>query len=70
MVKMQRLAAEVGDLDLVVGGHSHTFLYTPSEEYPLPSIEQPQGEYFALVVFLLQPYSFSFFYSSFYSYSY
>ena len=24
----KRVAAEVGDIDVIVGGHSHTFLYT------------------------------------------
>ena len=37
----QELAAAVPELDLVVGGHSHTFLYTG----PQPSTEQPRGEY-------------------------
>lgn len=38
----QQLAAEVEDLDLVVGGHSHTFLYTGPTP---PSTETPQGPY-------------------------
>ena len=37
----QQLAREVEDLDLVVGGHSHTFLYTGAP----PSVEAAQGEY-------------------------
>jgi len=41
----QILAREVAELDLVVGGHSHTFLYTPTAEQPVPSIESPQGDY-------------------------
>jgi len=38
----QELAAEVEDLDLVVGGHSHTFLYSGPTQ---PSTETPQGPY-------------------------
>merc|ERR1711892_250773 len=41
-----QLAQNIPELDLVVGGHSHTFLYTkkdPNEEYP--SIEVPSGDY-------------------------
>merc|ERR1711962_1898125 len=41
----QKLAFEVPELDLVVGGHSHTFLYTPTPTAPLPSTEQPRGDY-------------------------
>ena len=37
----QELAREVADLDLVVGGHSHTFLYSGEE----PSVELSQGQY-------------------------
>ena len=36
----QQLAAEVPDLDLVIGGHSHTFLYTGHSP---PSSDQPSG---------------------------
>jgi len=42
----QELAREVPELDLVVGGHSHTFLFTPSPSNPKPpSTEYPRGEY-------------------------
>ena len=34
------MAAEVAELDLIVGGHSHTFLFTGKT---LPSIEKPEG---------------------------
>ena len=37
------MAASIPELDLVVGGHSHTFLY--SDEDNLPSIETPRGPY-------------------------
>jgi len=41
-----KLAESIPELDIVVGGHSHTFLYTkqdPSDPYP--SIETPSGDY-------------------------
>merc|ERR1711971_996024 len=41
----QELARSVPDLDLVVGGHSRTFLYTQVPDTPLPSIEEPKGDY-------------------------
>ncbi|XP_071112387.1 snake venom 5'-nucleotidase-like [Haliotis cracherodii] len=37
----QRIAAEVNNLDVVVGGHTNTFLYTGQP----PSSEKPKGEY-------------------------
>ena len=42
----KELARRVGELDLVVGGHSHTFLYSG----PPPSVERSQGEYPTYVV--------------------
>ena len=36
------MASKVKELDLIVGGHSHTFLWTGSDP---PSVEQPRGEY-------------------------
>jgi hypothetical protein len=36
------LAREVEEIDVVVGGHSHTYLF--SGENP-PSIEKPEGPY-------------------------
>ena len=44
----KELARRVGEVDLVVGRHSHTFLYTG----PPPSVERPQaqGEYPTYVV--------------------
>jgi len=38
------LAEKVPELDLVVGGHSHTFLYTDTGN-GLPSNDQPKGDY-------------------------
>ena len=38
----KELAKEVEHLDLIVGGHSHTFLYTGGKP---PSTEVPQGPY-------------------------
>ena len=37
------LAEKVPELDLVVGGHSHTFLYTDTGN-GLPSNDQPKGD--------------------------
>ena len=39
-----QLAENIPELDLVVGGHSHTFLYTDHGE-GLPSNDQPRGDY-------------------------
>jgi len=36
-----KMAGEIEELDLVVGGHSHTFLYSS----PPPSVEKPEGPY-------------------------
>ena len=41
----QAIAAGVPDIDLVVGGHSHSLLYTG----PAPSVEKPEGPYPTLV---------------------
>jgi len=35
-----KMAEQIPELDLVVGGHSHTFLFTGKN---LPSIEVPEG---------------------------
>ena len=37
------LAENIPELDLVVGGHSHTFLYTDTGN-GLPSNDQPEGD--------------------------
>ena len=37
------LAENIPELDLVVGGHSHTFLYTDTGN-GLPSNDQPKGD--------------------------
>ena len=41
----KKIAKEVDGIDLVVGGHSNTFLYTGSP----PSIEKPEGLYPTIV---------------------
>ncbi len=41
----KKIAAEVEGLDLVVGGHSHTFLFTNKKGHSLPDIDEPQGDY-------------------------
>ena len=38
------LAESITDLDLVVGGHPHTFLYTDTGS-GLPSNDVPEGDY-------------------------
>ena len=40
-----RMAEQVEDLDLVVGGHSHTYLFTEENGNVPPSIERPRGDY-------------------------
>ena len=42
----QKIAREVPDIDVVVGGHSNTFLFTGSD---YPSIEKPVGPYPTIV---------------------
>ncbi len=44
-IKDKAIAAGVADIDLVVGGHSHSFLYTGGP----PSVEKPEGPYPTLV---------------------
>lgn len=36
-----RFNRQIEEIDVVVGGHSHTFLYTGTP----PSVEQPKGPY-------------------------
>ena len=43
--KDKTIAKNVPDVDVVVGGHSHSFLYTVTSDSPLPSIEEPEGPY-------------------------
>ena len=38
------LAENIPELDLVVGGHSHTFLYTDTTGNGLPSNDLPEGD--------------------------
>jgi len=38
------IAKAIPELDLVVGGHSHTFLYTPENDNDIP-VDKPRGEY-------------------------
>ena len=39
------LAENIPELDVVVGGHSHTFLYTDSDGSGPPSNDIPDGDY-------------------------
>ena len=41
----QRMAMEIEELDLVVGGHSHTYLFTSQDGSEPPSVEKPVGDY-------------------------
>jgi 5'-nucleotidase len=50
----QKLAEQVELLDIVVGGHSHTFLYTPTGDEDTPP-EEPEGPYPTYVENLKQP---------------
>ena len=38
----KEMASKIPDLDLIVGGHSHTFLWTGND---YPSVEKPWGDY-------------------------
>ena len=37
------MAEQIEELDLVVGGHSHTYLFTSENGSKPPSIEKPRG---------------------------
>jgi len=43
------IAKSVPDLDVVVGGHSHSFLYSPTESAPNPSTNTVRGPYPTIV---------------------
>jgi 2',3'-cyclic-nucleotide 2'-phosphodiesterase (5'-nucleotidase family) len=34
----QQTAAAIPELDLIIGGHSHTFLYSPRDRTPITDI--------------------------------
>ena len=40
-----KMAEQIEELDLVVGGHSHTYLFTREDGKEPPSIEKPKGDY-------------------------
>ncbi|XP_065212223.1 protein 5NUC-like [Planococcus citri] len=44
----KKIAAEVEEVSVVVGGHSHSLLYTPADKPP--SVETPASEYPTMVV--------------------
>ena len=56
-LKDLQMAEEVEEIDIVVGGHSHSFLYsgTPSEYM----IEEVEGEFSTYVVPVVQVYKYS-----------
>ena len=43
------IARAVPDIDVIVGGHSHSFLYSPTSSHPNPSTESIRGPYPTLV---------------------
>ena len=40
-----QIAENIPEIDLVVGGHSHTYLYTDNNGQGPPSNDQPKGDY-------------------------
>lgn len=64
--KDQEIAASVPHLDVVVGAHTHSFLFSPSEDHPNPSNNQIRGPYPTIVnnpaghkTIVLQAYAFT-----------
>ena len=47
--KDKEIAASVPHLDVVIGGHSHSFLYSPTEQRPNPSNDAVRGPYPTIV---------------------
>ena len=47
--KDKEIAASVPHLDVVIGGHTHSFLYSPTAENPNPSIDAIRGPYPTIV---------------------
>lgn len=46
LAKDREIAAETGDfVDVIVGGHSHTFLYSAGNDDQIPGVIQPADEY-------------------------
>ena len=41
----KEMAEKIEEIDLVVGGHSHTYLFTSKDGSNPPSIETPRGDY-------------------------
>ena len=48
----QKLAAEVPDIDIIVGAHSHSFLFTENSTSPNPSNNKIEGKFFKAILFL------------------
>ena len=63
----KEIAAQVPHLDIVIGAHSHTFLYDVKSKGLPPSIEHPKGPYPTMVtqkmsgrrVLVIQAYAFT-----------
>ena len=47
--KDKEIAAKVPHLDVVVGAHTHSFLFSPTEDNPVPSNDDPRGPYPTIV---------------------
>merc|ERR1711963_559583 len=65
-IKDQKVAAKVPHLDVVVGAHSHSFLFTPTSSVSNPSINPIRGPYPTLIdnpvghkTLVLQAYAFT-----------
>jgi len=65
-VRDMEIARTVPDIDVIVGGHSHSFLFSPNDSSPSPSIEPVRGPYPTLVehpsttpTLVLQAYAFT-----------
>jgi len=65
-VRDMEIAGAVPDIDVIVGGHSHSFLLSPNDSSPSPSIEPVRGPYPTLVehpsttpTLVLQAYAFT-----------
>lgn len=47
----KKIAEESGEyIDVIVGGHSHSFMYTEKDDEPVPGVEHIQDTYPAVVV--------------------
>ena len=47
--KDKEIAGSVPHLDVVVGAHTHSFLFSPTDDHPIPSNNKPRGPYPTIV---------------------